>query len=157
MNALENKLLEVLNDLDAAPAPTKGLIANYGIIELRSELSVSKAVERLRTAVMGQDDTVWFAEIDFTTEVSQLGVELPEAVLLLFGGPAPGGVAMAGFPAIGLDAFCQKLLVYAYEEGGSVFIFNDIAAMAELHYGSSAEPHHGLNKRLTETFRSAIE
>ena len=157
LSAFQSKMLEVLNDLDATPAPTNGLFADYGVIELRSQLSVPEAVERLRTAVMGQDDTVWFGEIDFATEASQLGVDLPEAVLLLFGGPAPGGVAMAGFPAIGLDAFCQKLLVYANEEGGSAVIFNDIAALAELHYGSSAEPHHGLNKRLTSTFQTAIE
>ncbi len=157
LSAFQSKMLEVLNDLDATSAPTNGLFADYGIIELQTLLSVPEAVERLRTAVMGQDDTVWFGEIDFATEASQLGVDLPEAVLLLFGGPAPGGVAMAGFPAIGLDAFCQKLLVYANEEGGSVVIFNDIAALAELHYGSSAEPHHGLNKRLTATFQNAIE
>nr|WP_217356123.1 DUF302 domain-containing protein [Ruegeria arenilitoris] len=157
VRVFQSKMLEVLNDLDATPAPTNGLFADYGVIELRSQLSVPEAVERLRTAVMGQDDTVWFGEIDFATEASQLGVELPDAVLLLFGGPAPGGIAMAGFPAIGLDAFCQKLLVYANEEGGSVVIFNDIAALAELHYGFSAEPHHGLNKRLTATFRTAIE
>ncbi len=157
LSAFQSKMLEVLNDLDATPAPTNGLFTDYGIIELRSQLSVPEAVERLRTAVMGQDDTVWFGEIDFATEASQLGVALPDTVLLLFGGPAPGGVAMAGFPAIGLDAFCQKLLVYANEEGGSVVIFNDIAALAELHYGSSAEPHHGLNKRLTATFQKAIE
>ncbi len=157
LHAFQSKMLDVLNDLETTPAPTNGLFADYGVIELRSQLSAPEAVERLRTAVMGQDDTVWFGEIDFAGEASQLGVELPDAVLLLFGGPAPGGVAMAGFPAIGLDAFCQKLLVYANEEGGSVVIFNDIAALAELHYGSSTEPHHGLNKRLTETFRAAIE
>ncbi|WP_371810819.1 DUF302 domain-containing protein [Ruegeria sp. HKCCD7318] len=157
LNSFQSKLLEVLKDLDAAPAPTNGLNTNYGIIDLRSQLSVTEAVKRLRATVMEQNDTVWFGEIDFATEASLLGVELPDTVLLLFGGPAPGGVAMAGFPAIGLDAFCQKLLVYAHEEGGSVVIFNDIAALAELHYGSSAEPHHGLNKRLTATFRTAIE
>ncbi|WP_171181880.1 DUF302 domain-containing protein [Ruegeria sp. HKCCA4633] len=157
LNSFQSKLLEVLKDLDAAPAPTNGLNTNYGIIDLRSQLSVTEAVKRLRATVMEQNDTVWFGEIDFATEASLLGVELPDTVLLLFGGPAPGGVAMAGFPAIGLDAFCQKLLVYAHEEGGSVVIFNDIAALAELHYGSSAEPHHGLNKRLTATFHTAIE
>ncbi|CUK03880.1 hypothetical protein RUE5091_02558 [Ruegeria denitrificans] len=157
LNTFQSKMLEVLNNLDATPAPTNGLFADYGVIELRSQLSVPKAVERLRKAVMEQDDTVWFGEVDFAAEASHLGVELPDAVLLLFGGPAPGGVAMAGFPAIGLDAFCQKLLVYPNEEGGSVVIFNDIAALAELNYGSSAEPHHGLNKRLTATFRTAIE
>ncbi|WP_170429731.1 DUF302 domain-containing protein [Ruegeria arenilitoris] len=157
LNSFESKLLEVLNGLDAASAPTSGLFADYGVIELRSQLSVPKAVERLSKAVMEQDDTVWFGEVDFAAEASHLGVELPDAVLLLFGGPAPGGVAMAGFPAIGLDAFCQKLLVYANEEGGSAVIFNDVAALAELHYGSSAEPHHVLNKRLTATFQTAIE
>ncbi|NOD95130.1 DUF302 domain-containing protein [Ruegeria sp. HKCCD4884] len=157
LNSFQSKLLEFLKDLDAAPAPINGLNTNYGIIELRSQLSVTEAVKRLRATVMEQNDTVWFGEIDFATEASQLGVELPDTVLLLFGGPAPGGVAMAGFPAIGLDAFCQKLLVYAHEEVGSVVIFNDIAALAELHYGSSAEPHYGLNKRLTATFRTAIE
>ena len=68
-----------------------------------------------------------------------------------------GGVAMADFPAIGLDAFCQKLLVYAGDDGGSVVIFNDIAAFAELHYGSSAKPHHALNERLKATFQKALQ
>ena len=106
---------------------------------------------------MSQDDTVWFGEIDFSSEAAEQGVELPDAVLLLFGGPGPGGVAMADFPAIGLDAFCQKLLVYADADGGSVVIFNDIAAFAELHNGTSAKPHHALNERLTATFQKAIQ
>jgi uncharacterized protein (DUF302 family) len=76
---------------------------------------------------------------------------------LLFGGPAPGGVAMRDFPAIGLDAFCQKLLVYQDDTGQTRVIFNDIAAMARLHYGRSAEPHDLLNQRLTETFKTALK
>jgi uncharacterized protein (DUF302 family) len=86
-----------------------------------------------------------------------LGVALAPAQLLLFGGPAPGGVAMAAFPEIGLDAFCQKLLVYRDEQGTTRVIYNDIAALAELHYGRSAKPHAMLNKRLTTTFFTALE
>lgn len=139
------------------PAATERLSSDYGIIELGSSLSVAETVQNLETIVKAQDDTVWFGQLNFTEEAENLGVELPEAVLLLFGGPAPGGVAMADYTAIGLDAFCQKLLVYASENGGSVILFNDIAAFAELYYGTSAKPHHLLNERLTATFSSAIK
>ena len=95
--------------------------------------------------------------MDFSAQAKASGADIVPAVLLLFGGPAPGGVAMADFPSIGIDAFCQKLLVYASPDGGSVVIFNDIAAMAELHYGRSAPPHAALNERLTATFSAAIK
>ncbi|MGX9351068.1 DUF302 domain-containing protein [Shimia sp. W99] len=129
---------------------------DYGIIKLSSTKSVPDAVASLTATVKAQSDTIWFGEIDFKAEAAALGADLPEATLLLFGGPAPGGVAMAQFPAIGLDAFCQKLLVYAAPNGGSVVLFNDIAALAKLHYGTSAPPHHALNERLTATFKAAL-
>ena len=151
------RLGEVTGVADGKAAPTDALSSGYGVIELTSALSVAEAVENLTKIVMAQDDTVWFGEIDFTSEAAAQGTELPEAVLLLFGGPGPGGVAMAEFPAIGLDAFCQKLLVYSGNDGGSVVIFNDIAALAELHYGSSARSHHALNERLTATFQKALQ
>ncbi|SLN66297.1 hypothetical protein PSA7680_03511 [Pseudoruegeria aquimaris] len=138
-------------------APTGPLTQDYGIIELTTGLDVPTAVASLKEAVMAQEDTVWFGEIDFAAEAASLGAEVPDAVLLLFGGPAPGGLAMADFPAIGLDAFCQKLLVHQGADGATRVIFNDIAAFAELHYGTSAKPHHALNARLTATFKGAIE
>ncbi len=146
----------ILDELPAQSAPAADLSLNYGIIELQSKLSVADAVSSLTKTIKSQSDTVWFGEINFGMEAAELGVEIEEAVLLLFGGPAPGGVAMADFPAIGLDAFCQKLLVISDGNGGSVILFNDIAALAELHYGKSAKPHHMLNERLTETFRNAL-
>ncbi len=153
----DDKLNEVTKNVSAIAAPIEGLTRNYGIIELESKLSVSEAVASLTKTVRGQDDTIWFGEVRFSEAASEAGEQVPEAVLLLFGGPAPGGVAMADFPAIGLDAFCQKLLVYTGDNGGSVVIFNDIAAFAELHYGASAKPHHALNERLTATFTQAIQ
>ena len=157
LDTFSQRLAEVTRAAGGDAAPIDGLSRDYGVIELTSALSVAEAVENLTNIVMAQDDTVWFGEIDFAAEAATQGVELPEAVLLLFGGPGPGGVAMAEFPAIGLDAFCQKLLVYAGNDGGSVVIFNDIAAFAELHYGSSGKPHHALNERLTATFQKALQ
>ncbi|MEP1421669.1 MAG: DUF302 domain-containing protein [Erythrobacter sp.] len=153
----EQKLNGVAENLNAVAASINGLTRGYGIFELKSKLSVPEAVTNLTEIVKAQDDTIWFGEIDFPEDPSEKCAKLPKAVLLLFGGPAPGGLAMAGFPAIGLDAFCQKLLVYAGEDGGSVVIFNDIAALAELHYGASTKSHHLLNERLTATFVKAIQ
>ncbi|WP_171210367.1 MULTISPECIES: DUF302 domain-containing protein [unclassified Ruegeria] len=157
LDTFSQRLGEVTREVDGDAATTDGLSRDYGVIELTSALSVAEAVENLTKIVMAQDDTVWFGEIDFTAEAATQGTELPKAVLLLFGGPGPGGIAMEDFPAIGLDAFCQKLLVYAGDDGGSVVIFNDIAAFAELYYGSSAKPHHALNERLTATFQKALQ
>ncbi len=157
LDTFSQRLGEVTREVDGDAATTDGLSRDYGVIELTSALSVAEAVENLTKIVMAQDDTVWFGEIDFTAEAATQGTELPKAVLLLFGGPGPGGIAMEDFPAIGLDAFCQKLLVYSGDDGGSVVIFNDIAAFAELYYGSSAKPHHALNERLTATFQKALQ
>ncbi len=159
IKVFDETLSEIFKVADVTPtsAPTKNLTKDYGIIELKSELTVAEAVASLTATVKAQKDTVWFGEIDYTAQGSKIGVELPEAVLLLFGGPKPGSIAMAKFPAIGLDAFCQKLLVYAGKDGGSVVIFNDIAALSELHYGESAKPHQALNKRLTATFQQALK
>lgn len=149
--------LPEINEVALMPTPADDVDLDFAIIELRSQFPVAQTVARLKAAVTAQPDTIWFAEIDFQEEAAGFDVDLVPARLLLFGGPAPGGVAMADFPAIGLDAFCQKLLVYEGEDGNAVVIFNDIAALAELYYGRSASPHTMLNKRLTETFTNAIQ
>ena len=160
LTAFDRALAAALAGLDSTatrPVPVDGLSVNHGILELRSPHDVAESVARLRRIVKAQSDTVWFGDIDFAAEAAAQGVDLPPAVLLLFGGPAPGGVAMAQFPSIGVDAFCQKLLVYAHPDGGSVVIYNSITALAELHYGASAPPHQLLDERLTATFVKALE
>lgn len=149
-------LFEGLNGIAPQPFSTNTVAKDFAVIELKSPFSVSETVARLKKAVTAQGDTIWFGDVDFQQQAAAFDVALPPVQLLLFGGPAPGGVAMAEYPAIGLDAFCQKLLVYEGEDGNAVVLYNDIAALAELHYGQSAEPHTMLNKRLTETFKGAI-
>ena len=95
------------------------------------------------------------AMTNYQAAAPELFVAVTAMVLLLFGGPGPGGKAMAQFPRLGLDAFCQKLLVYQVD-GAVKVIFNDIAALAELHYGRTAKPHELLNQRLMATFKGAV-
>jgi uncharacterized protein (DUF302 family) len=151
------QVFETLKDVSPQRVASKDIEKGFAIIELQSAYNVPETVARLRDVVTAQSDTIWFGEIDFQKEAADNGVELLPAQLLLFGGPAPGGVAMAEFPAIGLDAFCQKLLVYEGNDGRAVVLFNDIAALAELHYGRTIEPHTLLNERLTQTFLGAIK
>lgn len=159
LDAFDDRLATALASVEGAaprPVPTDGLTRDYGIAELRTSLDVPTSVARLKAAVTAQPDTIWFGEIDLAARAAASGTDIVPAVLLLFGGPAPGGVAMAEFPAIGIDAFCQKLLVHAAPDGGSVILFNDIAALARLHYGRSAPPHAALDERLTATFTAAL-
>ena len=46
-----------------------------------------------------------------------------------------------------------------YEDDAGVVnvIFNDIAALAELHYGTSTKPHKVINGRLKKTFVEAVK
>jgi uncharacterized protein (DUF302 family) len=151
-----NRGLRGIEEELLAPVTGQGVARDLGITELVSEFEHATTIERLREAVLKQGDTVWFGDIDFKSVAAEEGVELPASTLLLFGGPKPGGVAMAKFPKLGLDAFCQKLLVYEDGEGKVRVIFNDIAAMAKLHYGKSSGPHDVINKRLAMTFEGAV-
>lgn len=135
---------------------SEGATLNLAVVELKSPFSVQESCERIRKTVMSQGDTKWFGEVNFTAEAKSLGEELPDAVLLLFGGPKLSGVVMPGHPKLGLDAFCQKLLVYE-SEGGVRVIFNDIAALSEWHYGNAIEPQKMINGRLKQTFEKALE
>lgn len=139
----------------ATPVTGEGVNRDFGILSIPSRFGFAETVERLKAVVRAQADTVWFGEIDFTARAAAEGANIPPAALLLFGGPKPGGVAMAQFPVLGLDAFCQKLLVL--ETGGKTeVLLNSIADLARLHYGKTAPPHLALDERLTATFRQAV-
>ena len=59
-------------------------------------------------------------------------------------------------PKIGLDAFCQKLLVYENESNEVWVAYNDIVAFADLYYQTSTKPQQMINQRLKMTFSKAV-
>ncbi|MEP4484408.1 MAG: DUF302 domain-containing protein [Halioglobus sp.] len=130
--------------------------AGAGIISLESQYDFGTTLARIERAIRAQADTVWFGQIDFAQDAQALEQTILPATLQLFGGPAPGGVAMTDYPQLGLNAFCQKVLVLQ-DEGGRVSVhFNDIEALARLQYGSSSKPHEIINNRLVATLSGAI-
>ena len=85
------------------------------------------------------------------------GRELPQLTLFLWGAPAPGAKAMRDFPRMGLDAFCQKTLVYQPPGGPVQVLYNQMPAFAEMHYGDTALPHRVITSRMSKMLRGAVE
>ena len=128
-----------------------------GIINLVSPFEFEETVERLTAAIDAQDDTVWFGRFDFQARAIAQGVDIGPALLLLFGGPAPGAKAMAGAPTLGLDAFCQKALVWEDESGTVSVSFNDLLVIAERQGVSKNVALRVISRRLDSTFQAALE
>ena len=154
-----SKMEEVLNVFPKEVISSTDLSAveeGFGIVAIKSDFDFLGTVSRLKETVMSQGDTRWFADIDYQSEATAMGVTLRPTQLLLFGGPAPGGKAMMTSPKIGLDAFCQKLLVYEKANGEVWISYNDIVAFAELYYSKSTKPQAMINQRLNMTFSKAV-
>ena len=132
------------------------VVEGFGIVHIQSDFDFENTVKNLRDIVMSQGDTKWFADLDYQKEAAIIDVAIRPTILLLFGGPAPGGKAMMTSPKIGLDAFCQKLLVYEKSNGEVWVAYNDIVAFAELYYQTSTKPQQMINQRLKMTFSKAV-
>ena len=53
--------------------------------------------------------------------------------MVMFGAPKPGAMAMHDAPRIGLDAFCQKVLIYEDAQGEVFVCFSDMAAFGNYY------------------------
>jgi len=136
---------------------TSTVSKNQGIKKLESIHDFEQTIERLKTDILAEGDTIWFGEIDFQAEAKMFEAELPRLTLLLFGAPGPGAKAMADFPRMGLDAFCQKVLVHELPDGQVNAYFNEMPELAKMHYSDSALPHMVINRRMGATLSGAVE
>lgn len=152
--------------LSVARAVPRGAVVEFdvsslgkgqGIVTLSSAYGFEETIERLKAAIMAEGDTIWFGDIDYRDQAAALGVELPAVTLLLFGAPGPGGRAMAERPRMGLDAFCQKVLVHQTPSGQVEVLFNEMFSLSNLHYGDSALLDMVITKRMRDTLGAAVE
>lgn len=132
-------------------------MTDAGLVTLDSPYDFATTEKRIKDAINAQSDTVNFGEVDFAARSRTHGVELPPMRLLLFGGPGPGGKAMASAPTLGLDAFCQKLLIWQDTSGTVHVSFNDLLALAERQQVSGGLPLRVINRRIRETFSTALK
>ncbi|TLU64128.1 DUF302 domain-containing protein [Thalassotalea litorea] len=128
-----------------------------GITTLDSPYDFEKTKQRVMSAIKAQSDTVVFGEVNFNERARSYGVDLPPLVLVLFGGPGPGGKAMAAAPTLGLNGFCQKLLIWQGDDGKINVSFNDLLDMAKQQNAETTLPLRVVNRRLNKTFSDALE
>lgn len=128
-----------------------------GLVTLKSTHDFATTERRIQGAIDAQSDAVTFGRVDFAARAAEHGVVLNPTVLILFGAPGPGGKAMKSAPTLGLDAFCQKLLIWQDDSGTVHVSFNDLVALAERQQVSGGIPLRFINRRLENTFSEALE
>jgi len=161
-----NLLIDYSNRLDAVlSAVDKSVISEtqtdeisigFGIIKLKSDFDFNTTLKRLKETINSISDTKIFGEIDYQKDAEKTGIELNPTTLLLFGAPEPGAKAMVKAPKLGVDAFCQKLLVFENGNGEVWVALNDIIAFSKLYYDKATVPQRMINKRLEKTITSTI-
>ena len=162
-SALQQYQAHILDVVSQVPADTivefdASLVGrDQGVVVLGSVFDFNVTVNKLKDAILAESDTVWFGEIDYRAEAASLGVDLPPLKLLLWGAPTPGAKAMREFPRMGLDAFCQKTLVYEPPGEQVQVLFNEMPAFSEMHYGETALPHRVITRRMRKTLGDAIK
>lgn len=161
----EKDLVEFSNDINSVinSFPESAISAidlrtvdkDYGLIVKKSEFDFITTLENLKKGITSQGDTKIFGEVDFKNEALRENIDIDPTTLILFGAPEPGGKAMNKTPRIGLDAFCQKLLIF--EKESQVFIaYNDIVDFSELYYQDWTIPQKIVNYRLNSVYIDAI-
>ena len=150
-----NTILATFPDEMISVTDLSGVNKDFGLIVKRSAFDFYTTIKNLKEGIKGQGDTEIFGEIDFQREAKPFGIELDPTTLILFGAPKPGGQAMHECPKIGLDAFCQKLLIFEKEK--EVFIaYNDIVDFSKLYYQKWTLPQRVVNYRLNKVYGEAI-
>ena len=155
----EGAMNSAMQDIPAdaiANFPTDAM-PDSGVITLNSPHDFTTTEQRLMEAIDAQSDTVHFGIVDFAERSKEHGVTLPPMRMILFGGPGPGGKAMKAAPTLGLDAFCQKLLIWEDNEGNVRVSFNDLLALADRQQVSGGVALRVINWRLSSTFSDALE
>lgn len=126
-----------------------------GIVSITSPLDLAATRQRVLEIIQAQSDTVLFAEIRFETGNDGAQPTSP-VTLILFGGPGPGGRAMAENTGLGLDAFCQKLLIRQDSKGQVVVRFNDLSWIATRQGIPVSPVLQAINTRLISTFQEGL-
>lgn len=127
-----------------------------GIITIPSPYDFTSTLARVQAAIDAQDDTVHFGSVDFQSRANGLDKAIAPTTLILFGAPAPGAKAMAHAPTLGLDAFCQKMLVWQDEDQRVYLSFNDLLALAERQGVTKSIALRVIHYRLNKTFTDAL-
>jgi uncharacterized protein (DUF302 family) len=108
-----------------------GTISESGVLTKLSPRSVTDTVARLTTLISNKGQRL-FAVIDQTAAARQVGLELRDTTLVIFGSPVAGTPVMVAAPLAAVDL---PLKVLVWDDAGQTKIsYNDPAWLAARHY-----------------------
>lgn len=111
--------------LAAALLPTGAGAAEAGLIQKPGRFSVTETVDALEDVLQRNGWTV-FAKIDHAAAAAKAGVKIRPMVVVVFGNPRAGGLALYEKPTLGID-LPMKALVWVDEQGKVQLSYNSAA------------------------------
>jgi len=103
-----------------------------GVISKPSPYSVDETIRRLDEVVRGKDLTV-FSRIDHRSGAREVGLDMQDEQVLIFGNPRAGTPLMVARPLVGLD-LPLRVLVWRASDGRVWASYQDSAFIAK-RYG----------------------
>jgi len=157
-SAYKASMSEALQDIGSEHKAsfTRKSMSPDGITTIDSPYDFPTTIEKVMAGINSQDDTVSFGSVDFQKRSGAVGITIKPATLILFGGPAPGAKAMKNAPTLGLDAFCQKFLVWQDENNKVHLSFNDLLDVAERQDVGKSIALRVINYRLSQVFSEVL-
>jgi len=110
----------------------QGAGTTEGVVTKASPRGVEETLERL-TGLLGAKHLTLFAVVDHSGAAQQVGLEMPDTKLVLFGSPGAGTPVMVDAPLAALD-LPLKILVSADDAGGVWVSYNAPAYLAARHH-----------------------
>ena len=107
---------------------------DLGIVTKLSPLTVTETVARL-TGILKAKNVRLFAVIDQRAEAQQVGLDLRETTLVIFGSPVAGTPVMVAKPLSALD-LPLKVLVWADAGQTKVSYYGPVTLAARYHLGA---------------------
>jgi uncharacterized protein (DUF302 family) len=114
-------------------------LSDDGLITIRSNHSVAETIDRLQAAAAAAGLHV-FARVDHAAGAAQVGMELRDTLLLIFGNPRGGTPLMIANQTAGID-LPVKALAWEDADGAVWLAYNDPTWIAARHrLGADAAP-----------------
>lgn len=102
-----------------------------GIVDVRSNHSVDRTVERLNGLLEAKGITV-FALVDHSGEAEKAGLKMRSKKLLIFGSPKAGTPLMLSAPSIAID-LPLKILIWEDSDGQVWVSYNSTVYLQNRH------------------------
>jgi uncharacterized protein (DUF302 family) len=150
--------LAVIASLVLANFALSGIVqaeGNDGIVRVRSTVSVTESIERVKADVAAKG-IKFFMEIDQQKLAADAGIKLNPSTLLVFGNPPLGTQFITANPNAGLD-WPVRLLITQDDKGDVWAVYTDFQWIADRHGIKDRQPQFKMATSVVESITSTLK